>query len=110
MADETTTTTTMTTETSTIDPSKISDADQNQSNFKAEDKVGTVTDSSTVTAGASVTSTGDDLASDVKSPTTNDTEQTEEDRLDQARATALHNHAVEHADDPVTSSSDPTVV
>lgn len=106
MADETTTTTTV--DLNTTQPT--SDATQNQSNFKPEDKIDTVTDTSTVTAGASVTSTGDDLASDVKSPTTNDTEQTEADRIAQAQATAMHNHAVEHADDPVTSSSDPTAV
>lgn len=103
MAEETTTTTTR-------EQSEVSNANQNQSTNKPEDKIGTVTDTSTVTAGASITNTGDDLASDVKSPTTNDVEQTETERLDQARATALHNHAVEHAEDPVTNSSDPTQV
>lgn len=111
MADEATTTTSTVDETTTTtSTTPVSDANQNQSQHKPEDLVGTVTDTSTVTASASVTSTGDDLASDVKSPTTNDVAQTQDERLDQARATALHNHAIEHADDPVTSSSDPTVV
>lgn len=105
MAQSTTTTTT----------TPVSDESQNQSNFKPSDAEGTVTDATTVTAGASITNTGDDLASDVRSQTTNDVEQTQAERLDQARATAMHNHDVEHADDEVfhayaKDSSDPTVV
>ena len=62
------------------------------------------------TSAATHIDTGDNLASNVKSRTTNDTEQSTEDTVEDAKALAMHNHAVEHADDPVNKTGDKTVV
>jgi hypothetical protein len=50
------------------------------------------------------------LASNVVSKTTNDTEQSTEDTVEESKALGLHNHAVEHADDPVSKTGDKTAV
>jgi hypothetical protein len=67
------------------------------------------TDSTTITAGASV-APADEGPNHRRSLTTNDVSQDQEATLEDAKAQALHNHSVEHADDPVPVSGDKTVV
>lgn len=62
------------------------------------------------TSGASTIVTSDNLASNVVSQTTNDTTQTQEENVEAAKAQALQNHEVEHANDPTPTSDDKTVV
>ena len=61
-------------------------------------------------ASASNVAVSDNLASNVVSKTTNDIDQSGDQDLDDARATALRNHAVEHMNDPTPKTGDKTRV
>jgi hypothetical protein len=106
MADETTTTTTAQPTTTTTTQAPLSSDEVVLDNAPTE----TVKAGVTETSQASQAYTSDNLASNVVSKTTEDNEQTQEQNIEEAKAQALRNHAVEHANDPTPKSGDKTVV